>query len=44
MTGKPAGFRQADFCERLMYLQGFHYRTRSQARNKFQDGNSVIDK
>ena len=42
LTGKSTEFHQADFSERLMYLQPFHYRTASQIRKKFHDGNSEI--
>ena len=42
LRGKSTEFHQADFCERLMYLQPFHYRTASQIRKKIQDGNSEI--
>ena len=44
LTEKSTVFHQVDFCERLMYLQCFHYTTTSEVQNKFQDGNSVIEK
>ena len=34
---KPKPFHQVDFCERLIYLLCFHYRTKSQVQKKFQD-------
>ena len=36
-------FHEANFCERLIYLQYFHYRTTSQVQKKFQNRNSGID-
>ena len=44
LTEKRTDFHQADFCERLMYLQCFHYRITSQVQKKFQDGKGVIEK
>ena len=44
LTQKLTDFQQADFCERLMYLQCFYDRATSEVQKKFQDGNSVIEK
>ena len=42
-TEKAIIFQQANFYERLMYLQCFYHRTTIQVQKTFQDENSVIE-
>ena len=42
-TGKQSNFHQADFYERLIYLQCLHYRTTDYLQKKFLEGSSVIE-
>ena len=42
LTGRGIDLNQANFYERLLYLQCLHYKTTNQLR-KFQDGSSVIE-
>ena len=44
MTEKSTDFQLADFCEKLLYPECFHYRNTNQVQKKFQDENSVTEK